>query len=275
MQFFRRTPQAGRWTISLLAAQPVDGAAQSVDFTGRIGFDRPSVSTSGLPNSKGTTVPGAKTTIAKVRITNTGNSPKDFFVDPRLSSKGTLSLLGSDVNNVALPLSLSAQPNWLVPPDSSQFTIGAQATKPIVLELAADFGDPDLVGYSSGNTAVATLTAPEVAPGPFFGVPELRGPFGAGPTTGSVNLGAIAVGNQFDGTVASSTGDFWAFAVDPNAEYAPLTLKPGQTGTIQVAIHPTAKAGTVVHGFLGVDTVNLSTVSGDELVNLPYTYTVG
>jgi hypothetical protein len=31
----------------------------------------------------------------------------------------------------------------------------------------------------------------------------------------------------------------------------------------------------VVHGFIGVDTFNLFSASGDELVNIPYSYTVG
>ncbi len=31
----------------------------------------------------------------------------------------------------------------------------------------------------------------------------------------------------------------------------------------------------MVHGFIGVDTFNLATDSGDELVNIPYSYKVG
>ena len=54
-----------------------------------------------------------------------------------------------------------------------------------------------------------------------------------------------------------------------------MTLAPGQTGTITLTITPSAAKGTVVRGFIGVDTLNLGTISGDELVNIPYTYTVG
>jgi len=39
--------------------------------------------------------------------------------------------------------------------------------------------------------------------------------------------------------------------------------------------HPKAPKGTVVHGFIDVDTFDLSTASGDELVQIPYTYKVG
>jgi hypothetical protein len=38
---------------------------------------------------------------------------------------------------------------------------------------------------------------------------------------------------------------------------------------------PSATRGTVVRGFIGVDTLNSYTVAGDELVNIPYGYTVG
>jgi hypothetical protein len=31
----------------------------------------------------------------------------------------------------------------------------------------------------------------------------------------------------------------------------------------------------VVHGFLGVDTFNLASFGGDELINIPYSYRVG
>ena len=54
-----------------------------------------------------------------------------------------------------------------------------------------------------------------------------------------------------------------------------MHLEPGQAGTITLTITPNAAPGTVVHGFLAVDTFNLASLSGDELVNIPYTYTVG
>lgn len=57
--------------------------------------------------------------------------------------------------------------------------------------------------------------------------------------------------------------------------YTPLTLAPGQSGTITVTITPNAPKGTVVSGFIAVDTFNQATSSGDEIINIPYTYTVG
>jgi hypothetical protein len=67
----------------------------------------------------------------------------------------------------------------------------------------------------------------------------------------------------------------WAQSVNASAPYSPLTLNPGQTGTITLTFTPNAAKGTVVNGFIGVDTLNLFSASGDELVNIPYSYTVG
>jgi hypothetical protein len=67
--------------------------------------------------------------------------------------------------------------------------------------------------------------------------------------------------------------------------YSPLVLKSGQSGTITVAITPdagtnNAKVGSVVSGHLYVDTLGLAsgfltTGMDDEMIALPYKYTVG
>jgi hypothetical protein len=232
------------------------------------------VTSNGIPNSAKTVLPAGQPVTATIKVTNTGNIAKDFFADPRLNGQVPQQLLGTDVNSVPLPLSLTAQPNWLVPTNTSALVVGAQGTVPITMDVSWAFGDPDFLGLSFGNNSVAALAAPEVAPGFFFGIPEATGPFTTG-TTGTVNLGAVAYTNPFDSAVTSNTGDVWAQSVNAAAPYSPLTLNPGQSGTITLTITPNAAKGTVVHGFIGVDTLNLATVSGDELVNIPYTYTVG
>jgi hypothetical protein len=87
----------------------------------------------------------------------------------------------------------------------------------------------------------------------------------------------LANTNSFDGTIAASTGDLWAASFDTNAlaTYVPLQLDPGQAGTIGLTITPNALPGTMMHGFIALDTFNFAFFSGDELVNIPYTYTVG
>ena len=274
MQFFHGSPANGLWTLVLLVALPVDGSHLSEPFTGNISFTAPSVTSSGIPNSPSTVLPAGQPVTATITVTNTGNIAKDYFADPRLNGQVPQELLGSDVNNVPLPLSLFAQPDWLVPPGTNALIVAAQATAPITMDASWAFGDPDFLGVSFGNNSVAALAAPEVAPGVFFGIPEATGPFTTG-TTATVNLAAVANTNPFDSAVTSTSGDVWAQSVNPNAPYSPLTLGPGQTGAITLTITPNAPKGTVVHGFIGVDTLNLATVSGDELVNIPYSYTVG
>jgi subtilisin family serine protease len=274
MQFFRGTPAPGLWTLVLNVAGPGDGAHLSEPFTGSISFAAPSVSSSGVPNSPSTVLPAGQPVTATITITNTGNSRKDFFADARLNGQVPQELLGTDVNNVALPLSLFAQPNWLVPPGTNGLIVAAQATAPITMDSSWAFGDPDALGVSFGNNSVAALAAPEVAPGFFFGIPEATGPF-TSPTTATVNLAAVANTNPFDSAVSASSGDVWKQSVDPTAPYTPLSLGPGQTGTITLTFTPTAPKGTVVRGFLGVDTFNLVTFAGDEMINIPYTYKVG
>jgi hypothetical protein len=85
-----------------------------------------------------------------------------------------------------------------------------------------------------------------------------------------VNLAAVVNTNPFDETIVPDTGDVW----DPNSGYTPTTVGPGQSATITLTITPVGSAGTVVHGFIAVDTFNLDTFAGDEVMILPYTYTI-
>ena len=274
MQFFRRTPQPGLWTLVLSVAGPGNGAHLSEPYTGAISFTAPSVHGHGIPNSPTRVLRAGHPVTATVTVTNTGNAAKDFFADARLDRRVRQQLLGSDVNHVALPLSLSAQPNWLVPPDTRALTVAARGTVPITMDVSWLFGDPDVLGVSSGRASVAALAAPQIAPGPFFGLPEATGPFTA-PATGKVSLAAVARTSPFDSAVSASSGDVWAQSVAANAPYTPLHLGPGQTGTIRLTITPTGPKGKVVRGFIGVDTFNLVTDAGDELINIPYSYKVG
>jgi hypothetical protein len=274
MQFFHGSPAAGLWTVVLLTFAPVDGAHLSEPFAGAVSFTAPMVTSSGIPNSPATVLPAGVPVTATVTVTNTGNISKDYFADARLNGRVPQELLGDDVNNVALPLSLSAQPDWLVPTNTNLLTVAAKGTVPITMDVSASNGDPDVLGLSFGNNSVAALVAPEVAPGFFFGLPEATGPFTA-PTTGTVNLAAVANTNRFDSAVSASSGDIWAASVNPSATYTPITLAPGQSGTITLTFTPNAPKGTVVRGFAAVDTFNLATNSGDELINIPYAYKVG
>ena len=136
MQFFHGSPAPGRWTLVLVVALPVSGARLTEPFTGALSFTAPSVTATGIPNSASTVLPAGQPVTATIKVTNTGNISKDFFADPRLNGKVPQLLLGSDVNNVPLPLSLTAQPNWLVPTNTNALVVGAQGTVPITMDVS-------------------------------------------------------------------------------------------------------------------------------------------
>ena len=277
LQLFHVAPRGGRWTLSLLVASPIDGARLSEPFTTRIDFRKPPVVARGLPSSPGTVLAAGVPVTATIRVTNTGNVNKDFFADARLNAKAFVGLVGSGTADVPLPLSFTAQPNWLVPPGTDQLLVEAQASAPIVLEVSAANGDPDVLGSNPGGVvSLAKIASAELFPGFFFGLPELFGPVPRGGASGTVNLAAIARTNAFDSAVKADTGDFWQLSVDPDAldSYAPLTLAPGESGTITVVITPSAPRGSVVRGFVAIDTFNFDSFSGDEVAILPYVYRV-
>lgn len=284
MQFNERTPVPGMWTLSLLTFASLDGAHLSEPFTGNISFAAPAVTTSGLPSSATTVLPAGKPATATITLTNNSGIAKDFFADPRLNGQASVTLLGTNVVGgtsftsaqltVPEPLTASVNPHFLVPTDTTKLVVTASSTLPIDFDINSDNNDPEELGVSSGNNSVATATAHELAPGQEWVAPEPICPC-ATPVSGSTNLVAVATTSPFDGAITSSTGDAWALAVNAKAPYTPLTLAPGQSGMITLTITPNAAPGTVVSGFIAVDTFNQATTSGDELINIPYTYTVG
>jgi hypothetical protein len=103
-----------------------------------------------------------------------------------------------------------------------------------------------------------------------------------GPLFAKANALARAVGARTasGGKGLSSSGRpsvSKAAVVTPDPATGVLTLAPGQTGVITVTITPTSPKGTVVSGHLYIDTFDFFVTggSGDEMIDLPYTYTVG
>jgi hypothetical protein len=275
MQFFKGSPQAGLWTLTLNVSAPVSGLRLREPFTGAISFAGPPVRATGLPSGK---LPAGTPVTARVRITNTGTVTKDFFADPRLDGRVDQTLLGLDqITGVGLPLPLNSQPVWLLPTRADALTMLARGTVPITMEAAFFSGDPRVESVSFGNAAVARASAPELPVGLWFGLPEPIGPFGAdGLAAGqTADLAAVAHMNPFDADVSSTSGDVYLqAAVDPNAPYSPLTLAPGESGTITLTFTPSGRHGRRVSGFVDVDTFSFDSFSGDEVTTIPYGYKV-
>ena len=106
------------------------------------------------------------------------------------------------------------------------------------------------------------------------------GPYSGPAPAGTATISISAVTKAFDTAVTSAPGDLWALSTNPSASFTPVTINPGQSATINVTITPDAAAGTVISGDLYVDDYASGVppygqLTGDELVALPYEYTVG
>jgi Subtilase family len=277
MQLFVRTPAAGRWTLVLALSPPQSGAQVREPFAGRIGFGSIPVAAQGVPNAAATVLPAGQPVTATIQVQNTGIAQKDFFVSGRLATQAPVALLGVTPLTVQLPLQIGRPvPTWLVPTDTDQLTIVATATAPILMHVAHVLAAPQEEGVSVDDVSIAIHSRPEVASGPWSASPVIIGPFGdATATPTPASLAAVANTRTFDPAVSASTGDLWRTAVDASATYTPLTLAPGAAGTITVTFTPSGPAGTVVRGTLELDTFSTLTSMGDQVVTIPYAYTVG
>ena len=272
-------PKPGRWKFIMLELNPVGGNTLSAAFRGRVSFDAPAISAKGVPS--GDTVAAGKPVTATISVRNDGPGTEDVFADPRLNDASLLPVVPIS-QATALPLPIPGDvpaPTFVVPTQTDRVQGAADATAPILLEMGFGVfgeGDPDILGQSSGKRAAASYSAAEVANGPWFLAPAMRGPFDAA-TTGTANVGMVSHTKAFDHAAASSTGDIWQQTVDDGttpSDYTPLTLKPGKSGKITVTFTPKGKRGTTVKGVLYVDDFSLRTLTGNEQLAIPYSYTI-
>ena len=285
---YTANPAPGLWTLIVDFATPVVGDEISQQFTGNVAFNKTSASAAGLPNSTGTTLPAGVPVTVPVTVTNTGAAPEDIFVDPRLTSTTTLTLAPfSQASGLSLPLVVGS-PVWFVPTETSGVSVTGVASLPISFDFGADQGDPDVASETFGPqpqcstapSASYTPTSSAVTQGFWFATPSECGPYPAGAPAGTVSMSASATTRAFDSAVTSSTGDIWPASTNPATTFSPVVLHPGQSTTIQVTITPTGPAGTIVHGdlFVGSFSSNVPPYGqqgGDELSDLPYSYTIG
>ena len=277
LQVFAPNPEAGTWRFVVDIINPVGGQVLSAPYTGKVTFAPPPVATSGLPTSSSTTLPAGKASTVRVTVTNNGPGTQDYFLDPRVPKRATFSLLSiTQATGLKFPLpGGTAPPEFLMPTQTNQVDAVAQASEPVTFDWG--YGDPDLPAISSGNSASATFKTPAASPGVWFiGPTPAGGPFSAPVPTGTVSTAMLANTRQFDTDTSSSTGDIWQQTVDPNAaDFTPLTLGPGQRGTMILTITPSGKKGKVVNGTLYVDVFSGRLFIGGEVVAIPYQYTIG
>ena len=124
---------------------------------------------------------------------------------------------------------------------------------------------------------MASLTEPEIPYGTWIEVPALIGPYGAaGAPTEPVTMSAVATAKGFDGAVSADSGDIWADLTFGSNTFNPLVIASGEAGTITLTITPDpSKVGETITGYVYVDTYNPYATTGDEVIRIPYSYTIG
>jgi hypothetical protein len=288
VDLYHVNPQPGQWTLILQWANPVSGLELSEPFTGFIAFNDEHID-SNLPN--GAQLTNGTTYSYKVTVHNTGQSPEAYFVDPRLGSDETLPLVNINgaVNAASMTLPRPASvngafpfPYYFVPTETGQLQENLTGNVPVNFDSSYFPGDPDVEGVSSGDSASATITEPEVSPGLWLVNPDEIGPYpAAGAPAGMASASVSAVTQAFDPAVTSSTGDLWSAFNGVTSGFTPVYVPAGASVTITVHIRPNATAGSSQSGTLYVDDVTLAGLNGvfdlpdgDEVAAVPYSYRI-
>jgi hypothetical protein len=280
-------PVPGQWTliVAFTGAEPGDVISQP--YQGRIQFNSARVRGFGVPD--GRRLVAGKAVTVPVQITNTGVAPEDYFVDPRLNTTENLTLaqLGDGTVTLPMPAATTSEPDWLVPTETSAIRVAQTSSLPAMFDLSSDSGDPFLASASFGpgplcQTSSSLFYDPPdgtVTAGQFFAEPSECGPYAGPAPAGTAMIGMSAQTRAFDSTVTSTTGDFWSFSVDPNADVSPITIQPGHTAEVNVTFTPSGAPGTVVRGNLFVDSLSddippAKELSASEVAAIPYHYRI-
>lgn len=273
-----RTPQPGRWEISIVSAFGSSSGTTGSRLTGTVSYNTVKVVPTGVPNSPSTAIQAGTTRVATLQVTNTGNSPEIYYVDPRQAGSTEYSLGFTSAPNGSLPIT-SSTPQALVPPATHSFAMVANASKPVLLASSPQFGAPEIIG-SPGRTSVAGLTAPQIEASEWSCSPALVGPFKTTTDGANFSCAAFATTNTINDDVQAQGGNIWDTATDPNSpnHFAPsqsVVVAPGATTTIQVAFSPgQGEVGNVVSGYLEVQNFNPDVFGSDQMKRIPYSYKV-
>lgn len=285
VQLFRNNPEPGRWHFALLQNFFTSGNQTSLPFTARIGFNGARVATEGLPNNPSIKLSASKSTPVTVSILNTGTTTNAYFIDARSNNFVSTSLPAVPNPPCAIGPTLPGTcAQFEVPTQTTSIQFSASSNVPIELDAFHDVGfllgitgSPEVFGRSHGNTAAASLTEPEIPWGLWQAVPSEIGPYGpSGAPTEPVSVRATVTTRKFDTAVSSDVGDLWQDVTLGTGTFTGgLLLGSGEAGSIQATIQPSAAdIGKVIRGFIYVDTFNGVVGTGDEVVRIPYAYTV-
>jgi hypothetical protein len=284
-QLHALSPAAGRWTLIIGFIPNVSGTRLQEPFTVTTDQDARTATANGLPNSASSMLTKGQASTFNVQIRNGGNAPEAFFVDAR--SPGTTTFNVPSVTNASTKLPFTVQsnfPEYLVPTHTTTINERASTTgsQPIQFDSSPGIGDPDIAS-DAGNPVSASFTDHPVTPGEWSVLPGEVGAFGPTPGPNETATTSLSVITQpFDHTVTSSTGDLWEGSENPSSlqQFNPDQVNPGQVATIPVTIKPTAASGTKVTGtlfvndFSGVALAAFNVPFGNEVVAIPYSYTV-
>src|SRR5882757_3329620 len=295
-QLFDAHPLAGRWHLIVVVQNPVSGAEISQAFHGTVGFNGLQTQTTGLPQSAKKVLKAGQPVQATVLVRNTGVQPLAIGTDPRLDKVQTLQPVPIQ-GSLTFPLPDPGRaPAYILPPDTSRFTVAASSTLPAQVEIqegtsAGTDISGDLQAAQQGSTVsvVSTTGGPDgaVTRGLWFTSVNELGPFtDAGPPAGETTVSASMRTAGFDLAVTSSTDDPFRIAVDPTSDGfgTPILVGPGEVGAITVTITPQGKKGSVVEGHLNLVTPPLlptgptalpQATTGAVVTSLPYEYTIG
>ena len=280
-------PTPGRWTLIVVFGEPTVGNELAQPYSGQLVFDAVRVRGLLIPDNDNLPLTAGKSLTVPVRITNTGASRADYFIDPRLSQYEDLTLAPGTLS-VSLPMT-AGFPYWVVPTETSSVEVASTSSVPAMFDFEPVTGDPDLASSSPGagplcaDTALANYTAANarVTAGVWIAGPTECGPYAAPATPATDSIAMTAETREFDPAVTSSTGDGWLSAVSSGGTFTPLVLAPGQTGVAKVTFTPTGSPGALVTGDLFVDTLEddvpppaYGQSTGDELAAIPYAYRV-
>lgn len=290
LQLFHYNPQPGRWKFILVQNYFSSGNQTSLPFTARIGFNTSQVTVSGLPDSPGTKVSASGAPlVVDINVINSGAVTEAFFADARLRTLDVAALAPQACGaNVTLP---GACALFTVPTEVKTVIFGAISSASIQMDAFnqvgvfnaasgvpfAATGSPDIFAKQvAPGIVVASLSEPEIPYGAWQVAPALIGPFGpAGAPRTPVTTSAYALLQPWDATVVADSGDIWADLTLGTHAFKPLVLASGQGGTIKLTLKPRAsQVGQVINGYVYIDTFNPVVGTGDEVVRIPYSYTV-